>query len=119
MTILATNLYANFDAAFVRRLTYVIRLQKPDVETRLQLWKSILPKGVEFAKDIDLEFFAENFDMSGSEIKAVLYSAMYMAAAQDKPLGNDDIVRSIQLRPENSSSLKYSGEFGKYTGFLL
>ena len=119
MTILATNLYANFDAAFVRRLTYVIRLQKPDAETRLQLWKSILPKGVEFAKDIDLEFFAENFDMSGSEIKAVLYSAMYMAAAQDKPLGNDDIVRSIQLRPENSSSLKYSGEFGKYTGFLL
>ncbi|MBR1669884.1 MAG: ATP-binding protein [Butyrivibrio sp.] len=119
MTVLATNLYSNFDAAFVRRLTYIIKLQKPDEDTRLVLWKSILPKDVKLSKDIDFEYFAENFDMSGSEIKAVLYSAMYMAAAADKPLGNDDIVRSIQLRPENAGSFKYAGEFGKYSGYRI
>lgn len=119
MTVLATNLYSNFDAAFVRRLTYIIKLQKPDEDTRLVLWKSILPAGVKLAKDIDFEYFAENFDMSGSEIKAVLYSAMYMAAAADKPLGNDDIVRSIQLRPENAGSFNYAGEFGKYSGYRI
>jgi len=119
MTVLATNLFSNFDAAFVRRLSYVIHLEKPDEETRLNLWKTILPDTVELAADIDFKFFANNFDLSGSEIKGILYSAMYMAEAAGKPLGNGEIARAIQLRPEKHNSLNMAVELGKYSGFML
>ena len=119
MTVLATNLFGNFDAAFARRLSYVIRLQKPDVPTRLALWKSILPKGVKLAADIDFGFFAEKFDLSGSSIKSVLYSAMYMAAAENRPLGNGDIVRSIRYEYEKTGQMIDSVEFGRYSGYLF
>ena len=119
MTVLATNLFSNFDAAFVRRLSYVIHLEKPDAQTRLNLWKTILPDTVELAADIDFKFFANNFDLSGSEIKGILYSAMYMAEAASKPLGNGEIARAIQLRPEKHNSLNMAVELGKYSGFML
>ncbi len=119
MTILATNLIGNFDSAFLRRITYVVKLQKPDVETRLSLWRSILPKSVEVDPKVDFEFFAENFDLSGSNIKAVLYSAMYMAAAEGRPVDNGDIVRAIRLRSEKIGSMNDPGEFGKYAGYLV
>ncbi len=119
MTVLATNLFGNFDAAFARRLSYVIRLQKPDVPTRLALWKSILPKDVKLAADIDFEFFAEKFDLSGSSIKSILYSAMYMAAAEGRPLGNGDIVRSIRFEYEKTGQIIDSVEFGRYSGYLF
>ena len=119
ITILATNLFSNFDAAFVRRLSYVIHLEKPDEETRLKLWQSILPDTVELSKDIDFKFFASNFELSGSEIKGILYSAMYMAEAEGKPLGNGEIARSIQLRPEKHNSINMAVELGKYSGFML
>lgn len=119
MCILATNLFSNFDAAFVRRLSYVIHLEKPDETTRLNLWQSILPDTVDLAKDIDFKFFANNFDLSGSEIKGILYSAMYMAESEGKPLGNKDIARAIQLRPDKHSSINMAAELGKYSGFML
>ena len=119
MTVLATNLFGNFDAAFARRLSYVIRLQKPDAATRLALWKSILPKEVKLAADVDFGFFAEKFDLSGSGIKSVLYSAMYMAAAENRPLGNGDIVRSIRYEYEKTGQMIDSAEFGRYSGYLF
>ena len=119
MTILATNLFSNFDVAFVRRLSYVVHLEKPNEATRLKLWKSILPDTVELSKDIDFEFFANHFDFSGSEIKGILYSAMYMAEAEGKPLGNGHIAQSIQLRPEKYGSIDMAVELGKYSGFML
>ena len=119
MTVLATNLFGNFDAAFARRLSYVIRLQKPDIQTRLALWKSILPKEVKLAADVDFGFFAEKFDLSGSSIKSVLYSAMYMAAAENRPLGNGDIVRSIRYEYEKTGQMIDSAVFGRYSGYLF
>ncbi len=119
MTILATNLIGNFDSAFLRRITYVVKFQKPDAKTRLALWESILPKSVELDPRIDFEFFADNFDLSGSNIKAVLYNAMYMASAENRPLDNGDIVRSIRLRSEKIGSMNDPGEFGKYAGYLF
>ncbi len=119
MTILATNLMANFDQAFSRRLSYIVRLQKPDYETKLSLWKSILPGDVRLEENVDFEFFAETFDFSGSQIKSILYDAMYMATYEDRPVGNGDIVRSIRLRSEKLGSINDPGEFGKYAGFLF
>jgi SpoVK/Ycf46/Vps4 family AAA+-type ATPase len=118
MVLLATNLFQNFDTAFVRRLTYVVRFNKPDEEVRLSLWKSILPDWVKVSPDIDYEFFAENFDIPGSSIKAILYSAMYMAASEGRELSNRDIVFAMKYEDEKNGILNNPTKFGRYSAHL-
>ena len=119
MVLLATNLFQNFDMAFVRRLTYVVRFSKPDENIRLALWKSILPKTMKIADDIDYEFFAENFDLSGSSIKSILYSAMYMAAAHNRELTNKDIVYAMKYEFEKDGILNDPSKFGRYSVYII
>ncbi len=118
MVLLATNLFKNFDTAFVRRLTYVVRFNKPDEEVRLSLWRTILPGFVKVSPDLDYEFFAEKFDIPGSSIKAILYSAMYMAQAQDRELTNRDIVQAMKYEFEKNGVLNDTSKFGPYSAYL-
>ena len=63
-------------------MTYSIRFEQPNQQTRLELWNKILPQTVRFSEDLDIGYFAERFELSGSNIKAILYNAAYMAAVQ-------------------------------------
>ena len=111
---LATNRYTDFDTAFVRRLTYAVRLERPDKQMRLDLYRKILPDKTPREDDLDLEFFAETFELSGSEIKEVLYSAAFIAASDKEPLGNRHIVRAIKYQQEKTGKLMSASAFGKY-----
>ena len=115
---LATNRFADFDSAFVRRLTYAVRLERPDAKMRLELFTKILPDKTPRTKDLDLKFFADNFELSGSEIKEVLYSAAFMAAAADKPLGNDCLVKAVKYQQEKTGKLLSAGDFMQYGGLI-
>ncbi|MBQ7706655.1 MAG: ATP-binding protein [Lachnospiraceae bacterium] len=118
MSILATNYYSGFDKAFVRRITYAVRLEQPDYETRLLLWKNTLPLTVPKEKDIDYEFLAENFELTGSNIKAILLSAAYMAGAEDKKLSMSFIVRAMKYEFDKLGMMPDSGKFGQYAAYL-
>lgn len=100
ITILATNLLQNFDPAILRRLTYSIRFEQPNEQTRLELWNKILPQTVQFSEALDIGYFAEKFELSGSNIKAILYNAAYMAAVQmqaDKQLDSIIMIQPVHL----------------------
>ena len=118
MSILATNYYSGFDKAFVRRITYAVRLEQPDYETRLLLWNNTLPDTVPKEKDIDYEFLAENFELTGSNIKAILLSAAYMAGAEDKKLSMSYIVRAMKYEFDKLGMMPDSGKFGQYAAYL-
>ena len=118
ISILATNLYNNFDNAFLRRLTFAVHFEKPDEKMRLRLWTTILPKEVPVDPAVDFQFLAENFELSGSNIKAVLYNAVYMAASQGKALSMEHIVRSTKYELEKLGNMANMAEFGRY-GFYL
>ena len=118
MTLLATNLFQNFDTAYVRRLTHVVRFDRPDAQTRCALWNSILPKSMEKTPDLNLDFFGETFELSGSSIKSVLYSAMYLAGAEGRPLSNRDIVVALRCELEKTGLMLNPAQFGQYAAFL-
>ena len=65
--IATTNLTENFDTAFERRFIYKIEFQKPDIEIRRLIWRSLIPelKGEETIK------LAEAFDLSGGQIENI------------------------------------------------
>ncbi|WP_029322122.1 ATP-binding protein [Butyrivibrio sp. AE3004] len=118
MSILATNYFQNFDNAFIRRITYVAHLDSPDEEQRYLLWTTILPAEAEIEKGTDFRFLANQFELSGSNIKAILYSAAYMAGAENKPLGMRHIARAMQYEFKKLGRLTSSGELGMLMGYL-
>lgn len=81
VTILATNLRANLDEAFTRRLQFSINFPFPEVEDRLRIWKTLIPGEVPIEEDIDFDYLAERFRFSGGNIRNVIVNATYLAAA--------------------------------------
>lgn len=81
VTILATNLRANVDDAFTRRLQFAIDFPFPDEAERLRIWEGLFPPGVPRAADVDLALLARRFKLAGGNIRNVLVSAAFLAAA--------------------------------------
>lgn len=97
ISILATNLKDNIDDAFKRRIKYMIHFRMPDAGTRTLLWQKMLPQQAPVDEDLDLVFFAETFELSGSEIKDAMLHAAYMAAAEGESIGNRHVMEAVRL----------------------
>ncbi len=119
VTFLATNRYNNFDDAFIRRINYAVYLERPDAKRRLELYENILPDKMPKESDLDLKFFAEKFDFSGSDIKEILYSAAFIAAKENSPLSNAHLVQAVKYHQEKSGKLVSAAEFGEYSYLVL
>lgn len=119
MSILATNYYGNFDAAFMRRITYAAHLTSPSEAERLLLWKKMLPKEAPVDNGIDFEFFANNFELSPANIKSILYGAAYIAAEEKQSIGAKHIVRSMIYEYAKLGKMITAQDFGPYGGFAM
>jgi hypothetical protein len=78
LAILATNLKAHLDTAFLRRLRMIIDFPLPDVATRRMLWQRALP-GSAPCRDIDLAELAR-LDLTGGNITTIAANAAARAA---------------------------------------
>ena len=65
--IATTNLTTNLDKAFERRFLYKIRFDKPSLEARVAIWRSMIPSLSE-AEAVQL---ATDFDFSGGQIENI------------------------------------------------
>lgn len=80
LAVLATNLRANLDDAFTRRLDIVVDFPLPDEAARLALWRRALAAPVPTADDLDLAVVARAFALSGGNIRSAAITAAYLAA---------------------------------------
>lgn len=81
VTILATNLRANLDEAFTRRLQFAVDFPFPEEEYRLRIWRTLFPPDVPRASNLDLELMAQRFKLAGGNIRNIIVNAAYLAAA--------------------------------------
>jgi SpoVK/Ycf46/Vps4 family AAA+-type ATPase len=81
LAILATNFRQNLDSAFARRLQVVIEFPFPQAGDRERLWRQLLPAAVPQAEDLDLAYLAQQFTLSGGNIKNCVLTAAFAAAA--------------------------------------
>ena len=88
LAILTTNLRANVDEAFVRRLDAIVDFPMPEEEHRRELWERNLPASLPVTGDIDLDFLARQFKISGGNIRNICVSAAFLAAAEDRPVAH-------------------------------
>jgi SpoVK/Ycf46/Vps4 family AAA+-type ATPase len=83
VVIFATNLAANIDPAFERRIRTHVLFEMPGVDEREQIWRvQMHPTLTPLADDVDFRSLAEQYPASGGDIRnAVLKAAL--AAAGD------------------------------------
>jgi ATP-dependent 26S proteasome regulatory subunit len=86
VTILATNLRANLDEAFTRRLQFAVDFPFPEEEYRLRIWRTLFPSGVPRTPDLDLALLARRFKLAGGNIRNILVNAAFLSAADDSPV---------------------------------
>ena len=95
VVIFATNLAANFDPAFERRIRTHVLFEMPGVDEREQIWRvQMHPTLTPLAADVDFRALAEKYEGSGGDIRnAVLKAAMAAAAEPGR-----DALKTIHQR---------------------
>jgi hypothetical protein len=85
VAILATNAKAQLDAAFLRRLRFVVTFAFPDVAQRAQIWERAFPAGAPLGA-IDRDWLAR-LELSGGGIRNAALHAAFLAADRGEPIG--------------------------------
>ncbi|MBI2782342.1 MAG: ATP-binding protein [Chloroflexi bacterium] len=114
LAILTTNLRANVDEAFIRRLDAIVDFALPEEEHRRVLWERNLPPAVPKTDDIDLDFLARRFKLSGGDIRNICVAAAYLAADDGRPVSMGDLIRATEREYQKLGRLTVEAEFGKY-----
>jgi AAA+ superfamily predicted ATPase len=96
VVILTTNAASSLDRAVARRLTCHLRLDEPEQDERLRLWRSMLPDALPVAAELGLDRLAGDFEMTGGHIKNAVVRAAFLAAAAGTPVDAELLRRAAK-----------------------
>jgi hypothetical protein len=117
VTILATNLRANLDEAFTRRLQFAVDFPFPEEADRLRIWEGLIPPQMPRA-DLDLPFLARRYKLAGGNIRNIILSAAYLASANGGMVTMEHLLhgtrRELQKMGRLTSEKDVSLEEGRY-----
>ncbi|MBR1660464.1 MAG: ATP-binding protein [Oscillospiraceae bacterium] len=116
--ILATNLIGNIDAAFMRRITYVVHFPFPDSAARERIYRRMLPERMPREEDIDWRFLAEKFELSGGHIKNIVLSAAFMAAGEGAALSMRHLLRAAVNEMKKNEIVVVREQLREYADLL-
>ena len=116
--IMATNLIGNIDAAFMRRITYVVHFPFPDPAMRREIYRRTIPGQAPLADDIDWDFLAEKFELSGGHIKNIVLSAAFLAALENQPIGMSQLLRAAVGELKKNEIVVVREELREYADLL-
>lgn len=114
IVILASNFLQNFDEAFKRRIKFIIDFTLPDRDRRERIWRSVLPRDLPRDEDIDFDFLARSFELSGSSIKNIAVSAAFLAAEEGVPVGMVHLLLATQAEQNKTGKTVGADELGEY-----
>lgn len=87
VVILATNLRANLDEAFTRRLHFVVEFPFPETADRERIWRVNFPPQTPVADGVDFRLLAERFELAGGNIRNIILAAAFLAAESGQAVG--------------------------------
>jgi SpoVK/Ycf46/Vps4 family AAA+-type ATPase len=89
VVIFATNLAANFDPAFERRIRTQVLFEVPDARSRERIWRAQMHPRTPLHRDVDFTRLGEQFEVTGGDIRNAVLTAATAAALEpgDEPRG--------------------------------
>jgi SpoVK/Ycf46/Vps4 family AAA+-type ATPase len=118
IVILATNLRKNMDEAFIRRMHGAIEFPMPEELDRLEIWRRTFPVEAPLADDVDLQFLAKKFKLSGGNIKNIVLEAAFFAADAGTAINMSHLVRALRREHQKIGKLMHESDFGPYVHML-
>ncbi|MFC6671263.1 ATP-binding protein [Marinobacterium aestuariivivens] len=116
--ILTTNLRAQLDQAFLRRLHLVVEFPKPQAAERARLWRVLLPPRAPLAGDVDLEQLAQAVNLTGGQIRNAALYAAYLAAADDGAIQLGHIATAVWRELSKERTRLQPGDLGQLAAYL-
>jgi len=109
LAILTTNLRANLDDAFQRRLDMIVDFPEPQVEARATLWKVSLGQFSSALTEEDRMALA-TLDLAGGSIRAAVVTAAYLAADESVTINRHHVLRGVHEEWKKACRLNFPTE---------
>ena len=117
LSVLATNLKANIDEAFSRRLSIAVEFRDPDPAQRLRLWQQLAGR-TPIGSTVDYDFLADSFELTGGNIRNVVVAAAYLAASNGQVVEMPHLIHGTEMEYRKLGRLCTEQEFGPYYDLL-
>ncbi|MCU0541056.1 MAG: AAA family ATPase [Oscillatoriaceae cyanobacterium Prado104] len=96
LAILTTNLRGNMDDAFVRRLRFIIEFPFPNEQQRRQIWEKVWPDRTPCSSDLNLDFLARRFEITGANIRNIALAAAFLAADDGRAIEMNHLIHAVR-----------------------
>ncbi|MEU7904697.1 ATP-binding protein [Actinoplanes sp. NPDC049118] len=113
LVILATNLQRNIDPAFLRRISVAVDFVAPEEAERRAIWARAFPATAPVA-DVDLDFLARQFKITGGVISNAALGAAFLAATDGGPITMRHAILSVKREFQKLGRLRTEKEFDRY-----
>jgi len=94
VVILATNLRANLDDAFTRRLHFIVEFPFPEASDRQVIWQVNIPQEMPLESDVDFELLANRYRITGGNIRNIIMAAAFLAAEKGESVGMSHLLHA-------------------------
>ena len=118
IVILATNFRRNLDDAFLRRFHFTVEFALPREKERLGIWQGIIPAATPQSSDLDLEYMARQFEISGGNIRNIALAAAFLAADDGEMVTMTHLLRATRREYQKMGKVLMGKEFGEYAQLL-
>jgi hypothetical protein len=95
LAILTTNLKSALDAAFVRRIRFIVQFPFPDAASRAEIWRRVFPVGTPLDA-IDPDRLAQ-LNVAGGHIRNIALAAAFLAAERDEAVTMQHVLEGARL----------------------
>ena len=112
LAILATNMKSALDAAFMRRLRFVVNFPVPTATERKQIWEKAFPDEVP-TEDLDFDRLAR-LNLTGGNIHSIALNASFLAAGARDSVTMPVVLEAVRTelrkleRPINEADFRVS-----------
>jgi len=96
VAVLATNLRANLDKAFLRRFELTLEFNEPAPAERAAIWRAQFPSSAPRAPDVDFEELAALHALPGALIRNAALGAAFMAAAEGSAIARRHVEAALR-----------------------
>ena len=94
LAILTTNMKSALDAAFLRRIRFIVQFPFPDAKERAEIWRRVFPHDTP-TQELNVERLAQ-LSVAGGSIRNVAIKAAFLAADADEPVAMAHLLRAAR-----------------------
>lgn len=111
IAILTTNLRSNMDEAFTRRLRFIIDFPFPGVIERRQIWRQVWPSKMPLDSDLNWDFLAQRFEITGANIRNIALMAAFFAAEDSHIVQMAHLIRAVRREYQKMGKILMTEEW--------